>query len=584
MILATLALYSMLHGGGTAPEAGELRTYDLQALLVPYRPDSEFQVLPVRGTPGGLEEREHFDAGLVIELVRSLCAPEFEYEGRSLLEHDGSLFVTAPPAVQEKVAKIVGFLGNALGARTELVVDELLLPDALPRDPAPILAPEEAQKLLASGAQHRSWRIALRPGWAGSAVSQRLIRFVSDWNVEIAQGAAIHDPVIETVPIGDAIVCSGAAGPGGLWLALLARGAESSGAKDHPLDFYASVATETSPVGNPQPGSPNSRASGRTLQAGPRLWQSVPLSMSALALNTFLPDGKVLCVATTLGLPDQHGTRLLFVRRANAPGAPVQGLALDPKAPGGRDLVLIDAGWLRPPFCTSEGDLRAGGALPTSRDENQGGLQFQLHGADTGRAHELLPESNVCDVFDSQAWLVIARTQRTQEGGGVEAAVTRMGSGAPVPASCSAELVLRKGTTVLVRSTLALRMGISSTIVAGSEDELLDDWDVEVAQTASAADPIIRASFEGLCARMRVDKDGAGALILDVRAFGQVRSGELRNLDPQVPSVGTMSVGNWDRLGVEDRVTLPALAPQKALFGDSGGAGLVLEVTLGEQR
>ena len=550
MILVMLALCTLLRGGDPAREAGELRTYDLQPLLVPYRAEFELQVLPCRGSPGGMEERESFDAGLVIELVRSLCAPEFEYEGRQLQEQGGVLCVSAPAAVQERVAKVLAFLGTALGARTELAVDELILPEPLARDPAPILTPEEAQKLLGGSGVRRSWKIAVRPGWAGSALSQRAISFVSDWNVEIAQGSAIHDPIVDVVPAGDAIACSCAPAPGGLWLALLARSGESAGAKDHPLEVYASVATETTPVQNPQPNSPTARSGGRTLQAGPRVWQSVPIALHSLALNSFLPDGKVLCLAGTLGVGEPRGSRLLFVRRVNAPAAPVQGLALDPKGSGGRDLVLIDTGWLRPPYCASEGDLRGGGALPLRDEDENEHLRFQLHGADSGRARELLGELSGCNVFDSQAWLLIARIPRSGEGAVIDPAVARLGSGAPLPQSFSVELSLRRGPNVVARSTIALRSGVASTVVAGAEDELLYDWDVEVAQSASVADPVIKPSFEGLCARVRVERDATGALVLDIRGFGQARSGELRNLDPQVPTVGPMSLASWDRLGI----------------------------------
>ena len=585
MILALLALCTLFRGGDPAREAGELRTYDLQPLLVPYRPGFELQALPCRGSPGEMnEERERFDAGLVIELVRSLCAPEFEYEGRQLQEQDGALYVSAPAAVQERVSKVLAFLGTALGARIELAVDELVLPEPLAKDPAPILSPEEAQKLLAVNGLRRSWKLAVRPGWAGSALSQRAISFVADWNCEIAQGAAIHDPVVEVVPAGDAIACACAPAPGGLWLALLARSGESSGAKDHPLEVYATVATDTTPVQNPQPNQPTSRSGGRTLQAGPRVWQSVPIALHSLALNSFVPDGKVLCLAGTLGIGEPRGSRLLFVRRVNAPGAPVQGLSFDQKGSGGRDLVLVDSGWLRPPSCASEGDLRGGGALPLRAEEETEHLRFVLRGADTGRARELLGELSGCDVFDSQAWLVIARNPRSGEASVLEPAITRLGTGAPLPQSFSVELALRRGPNVVARSTVALRSGAASTVVAGFEDELLYDWDVEVAQSASVADPMIKPSFEGLCARVRVERDTAGGLLLDIRGFGQVRSGELRNLDPQVPTVGPMSQASWDRLGIEERLTLPADGPKKAVFGDSGTAGLMLEVTLGELK
>ena len=58
------------------------------------------------------------------------------------------------------------------------------------------------------------------------------------------------------------------------------------------------------------------------------------------------------------------------------------------------------------------------------------------------------------------------------------------GAGAPLPQSFSVELGLRRGTTLVARASVALRSGIPSTIVSGAEDELLWDWDVEVAQSA----------------------------------------------------------------------------------------------------
>ena len=584
MILPMLLLLATLGGGTAAPEAGELRSYDLQPLLVPYHAEFELQVLPCRGAGPGSEEREHLDAGLVIELVRALCSPEFEYEGRMLQESGGALYVTAPAAVQERVARILAFLGGTLATHTDVLVDELLLPEPLSKDPAALLAPEEAQKLIAGAGPHRAWKLQLRPGWAGAALSLRSISFVSDWNVEIAQGAAIYDPIVDCIPVGDALVCSGASAPGGLWLALLARCAESSGPKDHPLEVSATVASDASPIQNPQPNGPTARAGGRVLQAGPRLWQSVPVSLHGLALNTFLPDGKVLCVSATLGVGEQKSTRLLLVRRAGTSTAPVQGLAFDPKGSGGRDLVLVDGGWLRPPYCALEGDLRGGGALPQLIESEQGPLKAFLHAADTSRAHELLQTTSGCDVFDSSAWLVLVRSPRPVEGSGREAALTRLGAGAPTPQAYSVELALRRGGTLVARSSLALRSGVASSVVAGAEDQLLADWDVEVAQFAAVGDPQIRESFEGLCARLRVDRDGAGGVLLDIRAFGQVRSGELRNLDPQVPTVGPMSQGSWDRLGIEERVTLGGEGAKKVGFGDTGGNGLMLEVTLNELK
>ncbi len=583
MIWTSLLLCAALGAGDPAREAGELRVHDLHALLVPYRNELALQLAPCREAGGPAEgESDRLDVGLVVELLRSLCAPEFEYEGRVLREAEERLYVVAPAAVQEKVAHILDFLAGTLGAQIELVLDEAVLAEPLAKDPPQLLALDEAQRLQAGAVQRHSFTLGVRPGWIGTAGNVRATSILSTWNVEIAQAAAIHDPQVDVVPAGQRFACAAANAPGGTWLALVARSAESGGPKDHALEFSASVAAESGSVPNPGGGAPITRTSGRLLQPGPKVWQSLPLGLHAAVVNTFLPEGKVLCLASTIGAGEERGTHLLFVRRAGKPVAAAQGFSLDGKQPG-RDLVLVDAGWLTPPCAGTEGDLRAGGALPMFESE-LGPLVARLRVPEAGFAHELVGGSEGLDVFDSRSWLVLARSQRAAEGAGVEATLARLARSAPEAQSLGATLTLRRGPNVLARGTLALRAGCASTLVAGAEDEQLRDWDVEVAQGCAAAVPMIHPSFEGLCARVRAGRDAGGTLRLEVEAFGQARAGEARNLEPQVPTVGAITLCAWDRLRVDERVALPAEGARRASFGDGAGQGLALEIELAELR
>lgn len=583
MLWTSLFLAAALGAGDRARESGELRVHELGALLVPGRSELALQFAPCRGGPDAAPGEETcFDAGIVIELVRSLCAPEFEFEGRRLEEREGRLFVVAPAPVQEKVARLLGFLAGALGTQVELCLEELVLGEVAAKDPPLLLGPDEAQRLAATALQRRSFVLGTRPGWIASGGNTRPTSILGSWSVEIAQAAAIHDPVVEAVPLGAQYGAAAAGAAGGAWISLLARSAESSGPKDHPLEFASALAAELGSLPNPRGGAPSTRTSGRSDQPGPRLWQSLPLGLHALAVNSFLPDGKVLCLASTLGAGDDRTTHLLLVRRLGRVGAPAASFSFDEKAPG-RDLVLVDTGWISPPLAEVYGELAAGGALPMIESE-QGPLAARLRVPQAGLAHDLLGASGGLDCFDSASWLVLARSARPVEGSGIDSALARLTRCAPEALGFGVALHLRHGANSVARGTLALRLGAESLFACGAEDELLFDWDVEVAQGASTAQPQVHTSFEGLCARVRVERDATGTLRLALKAFGQVRAAELRNLDPQVATIGAITLPSWERLRLDERVTLPAQGPRRAVFGDAGGQGLVLELEITDLR
>ena len=53
------------------------------------------------------------------------------------------------------------------------------------------------------------------------------------------------------------------------------------------------------------------------------------------------------------------------------------------------------------------------------------------------------------------------------------------------------------------------------------------------------------------------------------------------SLRPLLACRTEMTQGAWDRLDLDERVTLPPDGPKRASFGDTGGQGLQLEVELG---
>jgi hypothetical protein len=77
--------------------------------------------------------------------------------------------------------------------------------------------------------------------------------------------------------------------------------------------------------------------------------------------------------------------------------------------------------------------------------------------------------------------------------------------GAPPPADLA---VLASSGTVLTRLTVPLVSSRTGWFLRGTESTMLEDYEVEIAQSASIADPVMRRTFSGITGSIRITSSG----------------------------------------------------------------------------
>ena len=135
-------------------------------------------------------------------------------------------------------------------------------------------------------------------------------------------------------------------------------------------------------------------------------------------------------------------------------------------------------------------------------------------------------------------------------------------------------LALYSGEERIAGTVLPVRGGEVGAVVLGVQDELLADYDVEVAQFAAVADPTIYSSFDGLIARVVPSWSPSGELSVHVVAEANVTTGEAEKVDMEGPVLGELEQRTHTSLTVDERVRA------NAVLGDRSGDGLRLLVGL----
>ncbi len=132
----------------------------------------------------------------LVELLRMGVEPaSWEHEGASISVTNNRLFVSAIPRVQGKIERLLAWFRKTMDRR--LCVEVAAVPvrgeDARRLCSAGELTAEEAQRLLAQA----TGAVTLA-GWDGHVAGGRVgreIAYVQDYDVEVAEGAVIGDPV-----------------------------------------------------------------------------------------------------------------------------------------------------------------------------------------------------------------------------------------------------------------------------------------------------------------------------------------------------------------------------------------------------
>jgi type II secretory pathway component GspD/PulD (secretin) len=194
----------------------ELRMYDVRALVTPIcdYPGEESNLVPSGGFGFGfgdeesLEPMAYYEIDAISDMIRENVAPESwdELRSVSISDANGVLMIRHTPAVHARIAALLDQLRQKAASQVNLGVKVLSLEDRALRG---ILGGESAAVLSAAGEKRLAQAIregrakVVKSGSVACSNTQRValsdtgqVSYVQDYDVEIAQGAFIPDPII----------------------------------------------------------------------------------------------------------------------------------------------------------------------------------------------------------------------------------------------------------------------------------------------------------------------------------------------------------------------------------------------------
>ena len=569
-------------------EENQLRIYDVSGLRLEEH-DYNLSEWGVRLTPMRLGDYDNDsdvyeeDAGgseMLVDVVIDLLGPEFEYEGRRVsITTDGRLAVRGPAGLHERVVQLIAFLEEALNAQVELEIDVLSLP-AGSAAVGTVLTDQEARALVdaAKGAgRYASHRVSVRGDRPAMLDLAENLPVVLDYDVEIAQGTAIHDPTVEMVSAGTRAFLLGSPARGGTHLAIaLCRGERLAGDDVQlGLRFHAGLEKEG-------------------IQLIPSV-QTLPRNQvlgSCVAFSTFLPNEGVLALRTKVALAGGQMDELVLLRRVSG-GLPLRSVL--ELGPGGSSLVLADLGSVAPPHAAVAGTVLSPEYGPThfsSQLADEPPVRAMLRRGDPDFVSDLVDTGQDYATMDFLGpWMV----SRPYGGFDENAGHVKVEQDAMLAAfeelyapTDLIELTVAVrggdeagGTPLLAR--LPVRPGSSAGLVLGIEGSSVVDYDVEVAQMSSVPDPRVEMELDGMALWVRATPTVGGDLSFEVRGAVHLKQGEAL-VSTGCSTYDALQQSRFRHLFVNERRVVPeGEGGWRMLVGDVArrgrNAGLAVEVT-----
>jgi len=500
---------------------------------------------------------------------------ELRREGREMLIEGSALAVLAPEAVQEQVRAVLEALRQALAGTIVVRVDLLALGEGSPVDlvPSSVLSDDEASKLVTGlvgrGAQQRTFQLELSAGRTAWLDARRRVPFLFDYDVEIAQGAVVFDPIVPDLYDGVRIGLRGVPVNGGLALSAVLQACELVGKIPTRELSVRGMLNRVPPNSTPNSGAGDVLSS--TLVDGPRALQTPQALVCGLALDTVLPDGKALALTLEADLGPAHTREVVILRRLGGSMAPY---VARPIPRTNRTLIALNAEIFRTPSLASA----------------------MLEADDHGH-----PQAQVAANFDAEApsfllewvkvrfsvwrrfgpWLLIVTDPAWDREAGTELerlVQSRRSSTRLVQLSVD----LRAGgreTPFPVRARLPVVAGTSVGLVLGRGFTFVSDYDVEVAQGAAVPDPWVDCLFEGLAMALVVDPT-----LCEASGIAQVLDGPPALFDPDYELMGPLDRPEPRLLRFDERLNLPEGPTARARIGVSADRpeqqGLTVELSV----
>jgi hypothetical protein len=504
----------------------------------------------------------------IANLVTEALGEELHYEGRGIqIERGDRMVVAAPPAVQARVRALLDALQGVFSATATVEFDWFAFPDGtLPIDRC-VLSLDEAKRFvdgaLARGAAHVHQTLRLAPGRTAALERARELPFLGDYDVEIAQGAFIYDPIIFRIRDGFRGLLRATTVPGGTALSVLWLQEDVLGdVRERPVVLNGIVGRE--------------QRGGFDLVTGPQSMQTADVMTHALAFDSFLADGKALLAFSDVEHKGATYRQVLVLRR----GAGAQSTFLKvPLSTGGRMLVVLNAETFgAPQFAISSGaglnnDWPHPYALAELRSETSNFLQDQL-----GRLNQWWNVGPWVFALTDPAWDGPAAAELERLAGSIRPATDLIELGVELSSPSGGVAARWKVPTLGGRSVGA---------VAGVTGLALADFDVDVAQFAAVSDPILQPTFQGLCMAAEVSRapvtaaSGGAGWVLRAQGVASLLGATLPTFSTPGPFVGTIEQPREERLAIDEHLTVPAASPEAVVrIGPEAGEGRGLGVTL----
>lgn len=497
--------------------------------------------------------RPWINAERLVELIYTqIDPPSWEMEGSAIeVRANGRIYVWNRAAVVDSVRDFVEELRKEASRRVEL---SLRVDD------------DSGTKASAS--------LSLSPARAGVVSQTRSTRFVADYEVEIAQGAAIGNPTIQDALggfVAELVATPTVDGSRVVLEGVLQQG-ELTGMRSVDLGYDEEYL--------PRP---------------PRRQQA--FTHGRVELPTY--DGIAVVMSTVVGVgeevvvPIQAGRSRTLRMTPTLSGGPVALPNLVPAGSlfrpmtGANVYVPVVEGVFRqvrndyiPPPSLGFDDE---GASEMSADLFLDLLQQTVSPRKWGDPWmvEALPPSHLLLVADEAGRAAVRRFVAEREAEllrpvklGVRVIATsapfEVGAGRPAPEG-----------ELLAAATIPTLFGRRACLIAGTNAAYLDDYDVEVAQEARIADPFVGHAFDGLVFRA-VPRGDAGArtavVELDLRFYRRTIQSEPHQLDTQY--LGPVDKLDLRQCALQTALSMPARGTYVADAGLLGNRRVAIEVTL----
>ncbi|MBI4879096.1 MAG: hypothetical protein HY812_05470 [Planctomycetes bacterium] len=559
----------------TDPSSADLlrRTYPLDAVLPPpFVGTVLIDTQPI--TPLALEkgsalleeESSTFHPDALVDLLRQTVMPEeWEYVGRSVdycFEGDRSfLVVEAPPDVQEEVERFLGFV--ALVARSRLSVRAdvykfvgAALDSGLPAGTLDREGMSRLEALVRAGTLRleQSFRMSAASGVPVHQVACTRRTFLEDFDVEIAQAAILHQPVVDGFQVGvEALFRADRHPNGGALVSFVVRDAWFESSRDIDLRVSSRIATEKSVEEVPSGG----------------VIQSPRVAFCTIGGSALLMPGETAAVLAAGPDIGRTGPGILTTLTLEAvPQAPVS-FECGERCLALQDLAgAVSVGFQAPrlgwdSMITEDGELETGrSSLPLLV-----GLPPAAEGAVDGleRLVQMVYESEEGEVSSGYLGTLVYVAGSKRYAAPWMNRIAGALSDRPAFSGAALALAMPGNDAAASVPLLSFSAPVGDAFaVCGTQDTCVIGHDVDVANNCSVFNPYVVPVTSGWAARLSARDSLAGSHVVSLFVCSHIRDGDQDFVDPNRPGTPGMHLPAFNLGVVESTVDLEPGARQEA--------------------